>query len=244
MADTLLRVRKLWAGLRRPAYRRALRFGVGASIEHTEALSRFDFDTVVDVGANRGQFSTFSRAMFPSCRIVAFEPLDRPAGTFDALFGHDPTVRLVRAALGTRRGTLTMHVTEHDDSSSPLAIGAAQRSTFGTVVVERREAPCGPLSDFLREGDLGARNLLKIDTQGFELEVLRGAEDLLGRFAAIYCELSFVELYSGQPLASEVIGYLGARGFNLAGVYNAASAPVLGSVQADMLFLGQDGRGC
>jgi hypothetical protein len=97
--------------------------------------------------------------------------------------------------------------------------------------------PTGPLSDYLHHDDLGSRNLLKVDTQGFELEVLRGAEGLLDRFSAIYCELSFKELYVGQPLASEVIAYLFQRNWSLAGIYNVISEGNLGPLQADMLFL-------
>ena len=129
-----------------------------------------------------------------------------------------------------------MHVTAEDDSSSPLDIGTLQKQAFGTVVVNTFEVPCGPLSDYLKDDDLGEENLLKIDTQGFELPVLRGAEGVLDRFSVIYCELSFRELYVGQSLASEAIAYLFQRQFNLAGVYNLASAPSLGQIQADMLF--------
>jgi hypothetical protein len=95
---------------------------------------------------------------------------------------------------------------------------------------------CGPLSDFLDEREFGACNLLKIDTQGSELDVLRGAAELLARFQAVYCEVSFLELYAGQALASEVVAYLFERGFELSGIYNLQSSPTLGLLQADMLF--------
>jgi hypothetical protein len=130
-----------------------------------------------------------------------------------------------------------MHVTAQDDSSSPLAVGTLQNQAFGTVVVNTLEVPCGPLSDYLRNDELGEDNLLKVDTQGFELPVLRGAEGLLDRFSVIYCELSFRELYVGQSLASEAIAYLFQHQFNLAGVYNLTSALNLGQLQADMLFV-------
>lgn len=236
MPNNVLRLRKLWAGLTRPAYRRALRLGVGATIEHEAALAGLHFDTVVDVGANRGQFSTFARSALPECRIIAFEPLNGPATVFEKLFAHDARTRLVRTALGTTCGKLAMHVAVKDDSSSPLAIGEVQRSTFGTEERAQVEVSCGRLGDFLCDDDLGQRNLLKIDTQGYELEVMRGANDVLRRFTAIYCEVSFIELYAGQPLAGEVISYLYQNGFELAGIYNPTFATGLGQVQADMLF--------
>lgn len=235
MNHTLLRVGKLWAGLTTPAYRRALKSGVGATVEHRAALERFSFDTVVDIGANRGQFATFARATFPQARIVSFEPLKEPGDTFSTLFADDPQVTLVRAAVGATAADLVMHVTEKEDSSSFLEVGELQNATFGSVVVETRVVRCAPLDQLLAPDSLGASNLLKIDTQGYEQEVLKGSEAYLARFSAIYCELSFVELYKGQPTASPVIRYLHERGFELRGVYNQASSSKM-ALQADFLF--------
>jgi FkbM family methyltransferase len=223
-----------------PGYWRALRLGVAASVEHAPALGRFAFDSVVDVGANKGQFATFARVCFPQCRIVSFEPLDGPAHIFESLFRNDAKTRLVRTAIGSKRGSLVMQVTAQDDSSSPLVVGKIQRQAFGTTVVGEREVPSGPLLDFVCDDDLGKSNLLKVDTQGFELEVLRGAESLLDRFSVIYCEVSFVELYVGQALASDVITYLFHHQFDLKGVYNIASSRNVGPLQADMLFFRRD----
>lgn len=77
---------------------------------------------------------------------------------------------------------------------------------------------------------------MKIDVQGYELEVLRGAEGLLERFATILVECSFVERYAGQPPAEEVIRYLAERGFRLAGVFSPAYNETGQCLQADALF--------
>mgnify|MGYP001807681604 CR=1 FL=1 len=235
MNHNLIRIGKLWAGLTTPAYRRALKSGVGATVEHRSALQRFSFDTVVDIGANRGQFATFARATFPQARIVSFEPLKEPADRFSSLFVDDPRVTLVRSAVGATAGDLVMHVTEKEDSSSLLEVGALQNATFGSIVVETRLVQCAPLEQLLRPEELGRDNLLKIDTQGYELEVLKGSEAYLPSFTAIYCELSFAELYIGQPTASTVIRYLHERCFELRGVYNQASSRRK-ALQADFLF--------
>jgi FkbM family methyltransferase len=237
MQHLALRMKKFLTCMVVPGYRKALRAGVGASIEHSTALDRFNFDCVVDVGANKGQFSTFARVHFPRSRIVSFEPLEKPATVFETIFRDDPKTRLVRAAVAKERGTLTMQITANDDSSSVLKVGKLQTEIFGTVEVDTCAVPAGPLTDFLEDGELSECNLLKIDVQGFELEVLHGAELLLDRFAAIYCELSFAELYAGQALASEVISYLFHQGFHLVGVYNIAFSQPQIPVQADMLFV-------
>lgn len=237
-----LRARKLLAGLQGAGYRNSLSKGIAPSIEHGEALSRHRFDCIVDVGANKGQFAVFARHTFPQSQIISFEPLEKPAKLFQSIFESDPRTRLVRAAIGTERGTLSINVAAQDDSSSPLGVSDLQAQTFGTRIVDTVEVPCGPLSDYLQERDLGVSNLLKIDTQGFELHVLRGAANLLGRFSVIYCELSFVELYTGQALASEVIAFLHGHGFNVAGVYNISSGQKAQQLQADVLFV-REGAG-
>jgi len=95
----------------------------------------------------------------------------------------------------------------------------------------------GPLGDFLQPSQMGARNLLKIDVQGFELEVLKSAETLLPLFDWVYVECSYVPLYEGQALANEIISYLEACGFRLSGQYNPSYARVGGGLlQADLLF--------
>jgi hypothetical protein len=78
--------------------------------------------------------------------------------------------------------------------------------------------------------------LLKIDVQGFELAVLRGAAGLLAVAQWIYVELSFVELYSGQPLAPAVIRFLDHHGFEMSGAFNMSEGPNGEAVQADFLF--------
>jgi hypothetical protein len=92
------------------------------------------------------------------------------------------------------------------------------------------------LREFIPAAEIGAPALLKVDVQGFELEALRGCEDLLGRFAYVYAECSFVELYAGQALADEVIAWLRERGFKLRGVHNMDYDRGGQAIQADFLF--------
>lgn len=78
--------------------------------------------------------------------------------------------------------------------------------------------------------------LLKLDVQGAELDVLRGAAKLLSKIDAIYCEVSFVELYAQQPTASEIISFLRDHNFLLRGVFNMSTTKQFGATQADLLF--------
>lgn len=234
-----VRARKLAAIAAHPfRYAAFFRHGVVPAIEHSAVLRDLNFDFVVDVGANRGQFSLVCRSLRPAARIVAFEPLAEPARIYRAVFDGDSRVRLHACALAPLRGEMTINVSGRDDSSSLLPISKVQIDNFpGTGKVGARRVMTGPLPDFVQPADLGKANLLKIDVQGFELEVLKSAESLLARFRWIYAECSFVPLYEGQALAGEIIAWLAARGFRLAGQFNPSHARMGGGLlQADLLF--------
>ena len=241
MSSTLTRrwrqFRKLLRLLPRAAWRRGLWHGVGASVEHEPVIAGLDVATVVDVGANIGQFSLLVAALHPRARIIAFEPLPDAASRYRRLFAGDGRVRLHRAALGPDRGEATLHVSAHDDSSSLLPIGEAQARMFpGTQEVATVTVPVGPLGDFVSRDEIVAPALLKIDVQGFELAVLQGAVTLLDTFEWLYVEASWIALYEGQALADEVTDFVMAHGFVLVGTHNRTDAPDGTPVQADFLF--------
>lgn len=131
-----------------------------------------------------------------------------------------------------------MHVSARDDASSLLAISKIQTDNFpGTGAVELRTVPIAPMSDFIPASDMGLRNLLKIDVQGFELEVLKSAGPLLPRFQWVYVECSYVALYEGQALVDQVVAYLQEQGFRLSGRFNTSHSRLDGAMlQADLLF--------
>ena len=194
-------------------------------------------ETVVDIGANRGQFALATRHAFPQATLFSFEPLPLPGETFRRVFAGDAKVRLYPLAIGEQAGSATIHVSARDDSSSLLPITATQNRLFpGTAEAGTQTIRVARLGDVLSAEDLTAPALLKLDVQGFELPALLGCEDLLDRFAWIYAECSFVELYQGQALADAVIAWLRERGFALVGVYNMAYDDTGRAVQADFLF--------
>ncbi len=200
-------------------------------------LGSLDFAAVVDIGANKGQFSLAAAEALPRAQIHAFEPLREPAATFAALFAGEARVALHQAAIGPTKTTAAINVSQRDDSSSLLAITALQEDLFpGTGLARTEEIEVGPLDSFLGAGDIAAPALLKLDVQGFELEALQGCESLLAGFTHVYVECSFVELYAGQAFAGEVIAWLRERGFGLRGVFNMSYDKAGQAVQADFLF--------
>lgn len=225
----------------RPSLWRALACRVAPTIEHDAALGHLRFKTVVDVGANRGQFALFSRRLNPEATIISFEPLAEARAMFAKLLGADSRVRCHAVAIGASDRDATIFVTAKDDSSSLLPIADAQRHIFGTVACSTQNVPVRRLSRVLSAADIQLPSLLKIDVEGTELDVLNGAEDLLPLFSAIYVECSYVPLCEHQALAHHIIAWLQPRGFVVGGVFNQQQHPGVGAVQADFLFVRADG---
>jgi FkbM family methyltransferase len=229
---------KLIAILRVAPYRAALLWHrVAATVEHGEGLGGLTLRTVIDVGANRGQFTLFALHTFPEAKIVSLEPLAAPAARFRRVFAKERRVTLHNAALGPETGQFIMHVSGHDESSSMLPITATQGQLFrGTDEVRTETVRTAPLSEFLDGSSIEEPALLKLDVQGYELEALRACGDLLDKFAYVYAEASFIELYEGQVLADDLVAWLRERGYELVSSYGASSDQHGRKIQADMLF--------
>lgn len=232
------RATKLARILASPLWARALLSRqTAAAVEHCAILSRRPYHTVVDIGANRGQFALAARRCSPNARIVAFEPLEVPARTMGHIFARDPQVVVYQTAIGEQPGQATMHISRHDDSSSLLPIGPRQERLFpGTGEAHTASVAVDRLDHFLEASAIVSPALLKLDVQGFELQALRGCESLLHRFQCVYLEVSYVELYEGQALAETVTAWLEAHGYVAAGTYNTVYDREGSPVQADCLF--------
>ena len=231
------RLRKISQITRDPFLISALLKGTAAGVEHKLVLQSLKCEYLVDIGANRGQFALIARKVFPQAKIHSFEPLKEPAQIFKKIFSNDPNVTLYPYAIGREKTTAIIHVTKDDDSSSMLPITKTQSSMFpGATEKETRQVSVLPLSQALGTTSIPPASLLKIDVQGFELDVLQGCEDILNKFSYVYVECSFVELYAGQSLAHEVISFLDRSGFLLCGIHNLYYDRLGLAIQADFLF--------
>ena len=231
------RARKLAAVLPHPAYWRGLRHGVAASVEHEAAALDHSYRTVIDVGANRGQFLLLAARRFPDAALLAFEPLPVARSVLRRAIPRRRPLRLFDLALSSNAGTATFHVSRADDSSSLLPISRTQVSTFpGTDEVAQVAVRTARLDEVLAPDDLDPPVLLKIDAQGGELGVLKGATGLLPDVTTILVECSFAELYEGQPKVGAIVDFLHGHGFSLHSVCPVTTARGGRPVQADLVF--------
>lgn len=232
----LRRLRKSFVLLRRAEWRQAARKGVAAAVEHRDVPFGPRFGTIIDVGAHHGQFSLLARALYPAAQIFCVEPMPSAVGRLRTVHRGDDRVTIVPFAAAGVDGRRSLHVSKKTDSSSLLPILGAYVNAFpgtdeaGTLDIQVRSL------DRLLPSGLARPALLKVDVQGGELEVLRGASGMLAEVDAAFVECSFVEFYGGQPLADEVIGALLSHGLRLAGVYSVVRDARGRCLQADLLF--------
>ena len=235
--------------LPRRVWRRGLLHGVAATVEHTAALKDLALKTVIDVGANKGQFSLFIRGLFPDAQIIAFEPIPTAANKACRLFRADPMFSLPTGsapnraglALGESSGRSILHLSQRADSSSLLPITDLQSRLFPrTEKVGTIEIEVARLSEVIDSASIKSPSLLKIDVQGSELSVLKGAGAVLTDFDYVYVECSRRTLYKGQALEDDVAGYLTAHGFTFVDRFGEQVDDNGELLQSDCLWSRQD----
>jgi FkbM family methyltransferase len=206
-------------------------------MEHKQLLRHLTCKTIVDIGANRGQFALAAHALVPEATIFSFEPLSAPARKFRQLFDGNRRVRFHQFAVGPIRSTAEIHVSQCDDSSSLLPMGELQEKIYpGTAEIRVEKVQVVTLSDVLSAADIESPALLKLDVQGYELETLKGCLDLLHCFTYAYVECSFVEFYRGQAFADDIVAFLQGQDFGLAGIYNLSYDSSGQALQGDFFF--------
>lgn len=231
---------RLKLGLRRALLRADLDLGRDAFVQRVaRTLADRDIDTVLDIGANEGQYAALVRAAGFSGRIVSLEPLP---DAFDRLQRRArPDRQWVgdRRAVGAEPGRTTIRVSANSFSSSVLPLTAAHLHVAPeSRVVESIEVDVTTVLALAEAHTLvPERTLLKVDTQGFESAVLDGAGEWLDHVAAVQLEVSHVELYAGQALEPELTARLAGHGLvpwtNDPGI-SAADGRLL---QSDVLFV-------
>lgn len=188
---------------------------------------------VIDVGANVGQFASWVRRSGFDGPIISFEPQPDEHAELAAASELDAEWTVApRCAVGSGDGTAQIHVAGNSQSSSMLEMLDLHKDNApASVYVDSLETPVRRLDDLLAEFDFDpAGALLKIDTQGFESEVLRGASLTLPVIAAAHVELSLAPLYDGQALVSEIFALFGAAGLELSIIndcFNADDGKIL-----------------
>ena len=181
-------------------------------------LQHFGIDTVLDIGANTGQFGAELREAGYRGRLVSFEPLSRAWEALNARARRDVDWSVhERGAIGDFDGEIEINVAANSVSSSVLPILEAHTGAApGSAYVASEKVPMRCLDSVAGQYLVpGSRYLIKIDTQGFESQVLDGGSSTLAGAQGLLCELSLLPLYEGQQLWLDMIRRIEGEGFIL-----------------------------
>ena len=203
-------------------------------------LKRFDIDLVFDVGANAGQFASELRDIGYAGEIVSFEPLSAASLSLSARAADDSKWHVhQRGAIGDFDGEIEINISGNSVSSSVLPMTEAHSSaSIKSAYVGSEKVPIFKLDSVTPEYRAAThRTFLKIDTQGFEWQVLDGASETLAAAQGVLCELSLVQLYEGQRLWLDMIKRFEREGFTLWAIQRGFTDPRDGrTLQADAIF--------
>ena len=204
-------------------------------------LAADEIKTVFDVGANEGQSARAFLRHFPAAQIYSFEPT--PA-TFQALrhFAQtQPRVTPVNQALGEAPGKVELNENAFHQTNSILPANLRSEEYLGAWVINcqrKIEVQMTTLDAYCRQESVTGIDLLKMDVQGFELFVLKGAQEFLStrRIGCIVLEVSFISLYENQASPQDLITLLAGHRYDLMGFYDFAHSATKRLMWCEMLF--------
>jgi len=183
--------------------------------QRSQAMKDRQIDLVIDVGANMGQYGSGLRKSGYEGSIWSFEPLSQAYSELRRVAEQDRGWTTCRTAVGEAPGKLPINVAGNGQSSSLFPMLKAHADAApGSQYVGTELVDVVPLDDLWgKQLPRSAHAMLKLDTQGYEGFVIRGARTVVAEIQLIECEMSFVPLYEGQILFHEMYSLITELGF-------------------------------
>lgn len=203
-------------------------------LRRIKLLQHYHIDLVFDIGANKGQYAMGIMDAGYRKRIVSFEPLSEVHKALkEGSKNYANWTVAPRCAVGARKEEIEINISANSVSSTLLTMldshldGAPESKIIG-----KEKVMVYPLDEIGKEYIQTEKNIfLKIDVQGFEQEVLKGATQLIERAKGIEMEISLVSLYEGQKwLLPEVLEFMQQKGFQLRSIMPAFTDHKTGNV--------------
>ncbi|WP_413758108.1 FkbM family methyltransferase [Streptomyces sp. MMBL 11-3] len=202
--------------------------------QHVAALLELNgVNCVFDVGANTGQYGKGLRRFGYTGRIVSFEPVSDTFAKLRRSAENDPDWHVYNFALGREEAVQSIHVDWKSMNSllPPSEYGKERYRRFAKGRTEEIEVR--RLDDVMQkalEGIEDPRPYLKMDTQGFDMEVFAGAGERISEFVGLQSEVAALRLYEGSPAMGEAVAAYEAAGFGVTGMYPVTRDPATGRV--------------
>jgi len=194
--------------------------------------------TIIDIGANTGQFAQAIHMVIPEAAIYAFEPLPDCFEMLKARMAGVVSFYSYNLALGDKEGLIAFYRSSSTPSSSPRMMSALHQRLYPhTSQVTTIQVPVSRLDTVFQEVDIADNLLIKVDVQGYEDVVIRGGEQLFSKARIVIIEVSFEQLYEEQPSFDQLYQQLKMLGFEFRGALEQFANPLNGNVAfADCIF--------
>ena len=200
----------------------------------------YAIDTVLDIGANSGQFAQQLRGDIGySKRIISFEPLNSAFELLKANAKADQSWEVFNCAIGDTEEKREINIAGNSYSSSFLnMLPSHLKSAPAPKYIGREVIDIKTLDSLFGDLCKSAKSVyMKIDTQGFESKVLKGAGKSLARIDTVQMEMSLVPLYEGELLFNEMCMLMSKKGYSLVAIETGFSDQVSGQLlQVDGIF--------
>lgn len=227
-------VNKLLTGKAKEYLKRKV--GVPDMFVSLERLRNLGFNPkqIIDVGAFEGEWTAATSLIFPNAEILMVEAMPQKETKIRQLKAN-PKIDYEIAVLGAVDGK-EVFFTELETASSVLEEQAASHNR-----VARKTSS---LNTILTKRKISKVDLIKLDVQGYELEVLAGFDQYIGNTEVILTEASLLEIHKGVPLVRDVINYMGERGFVLYDICSVSTRRPLDNAlwQTDLLFVKENSK--
>lgn len=202
-------------------------------------LSSMDISLAIDVGGNLGQWALEARET-TNAKIVTFEPDPRCSSRLVSLSALDRNWEIVESAAGNVDSTETLQLFSVEHGYSSLKNVTKAGEIFSGEIKEGMETAhvkVVRLDSYFHALQSVSENVwLKIDVQGFELEVLQGAEGILPKITAIEIEIPMIQLYEESERISTIMKFMEDKGFVLCSIFSERWSKY-GNGDCDALFV-------
>lgn len=195
---------------------------------------------IIDVGANRGDWTRLALSTFPEASVIMIEPQDEMEPYLSKLCGGVGGRHYVKAGAAREAGELVLTIwPDLAGSSFAPEVDSSQLKSG-----KQRKTPVVTIDSLLCETyPKFVPDLIKLDVQGFELEALSGANTTFGRTEVFIVETSLFGILPGEPITREVISFMFERGYELYDITGYQRRPFDGALgQVDLAFVKSEGR--
>jgi FkbM family methyltransferase len=202
-------------------------------------LTHHNIKTIIDVGANEGQFSILMQRHFPDARILSFEPLEVCQLKLEEVIGRSPDSKIFKIAIGNESRICVMNQSDFTPCSSLLNGSDLLGEDYNNAAkITEIQVPVARLDECLQEENLDSEILVKFDVQGFEIPAIQGAIKTLEKASIVVIETCFFRrLYQKQPLFHEIYTLMYDLGFSFMGNAEQQKRKTDGRiVEADAVF--------